>query len=70
MLFVRTGGKIEFFRQADVLGEMTFVALGDLDGDARDEVLYEDAYHEGWYVVLVHWTGTKPKVRVLTGDGL
>jgi hypothetical protein len=70
MLFVGKDGKLEFFRQADVLGEMTFVALGDLDGDATDEILFEDAYHEGWYVELVHWAKSKPKVRVLTGDGV
>lgn len=70
MLFVGNDGKIEFFHQADVLGEMKFVALGDLDGDATDEIVYEDNYHEGWAIELVHWPKSKPKVRVLSGDGV
>jgi hypothetical protein len=70
MLFVRDDGTIEFFRQADVLGEMKLDGLVDLDADGLDEIFYEDAYHEGWYALLLHWKGTKPAVRVLTGDGL
>jgi hypothetical protein len=69
-LFVGKDGKIEFFHQADVLGEMTFVALGDLDADGSDEILYEDNYHEGWAIELVYWSRAKPKVRVLSGDGV
>lgn len=70
MLFVKADGRVEFFRQADVLGEITFRALADLDADGHDEILFEDAYHEGWYIEMVHWPRGKPKTRVLTGDGL
>lgn len=70
MLFVKADGTVEFFCQADVLGEITFRALADLDADGHDEILFEDAYHEGWYIELVHWSRGKPKTRVLTGDGL
>ena len=70
MLFVGKDGKIEFLHQADVLGEMTFVATGDLDADDIDEILYEDQYHEGWSIELVHWSKSKPKVRILSSDGL
>jgi hypothetical protein len=70
MLFLHADGKAEFFRQAGVLGEMTLVGLADLDGDALDEVVYEDAYHEGSFVELLYWRGEVPERRVLTGDGL
>lgn len=70
MVFIHADGSVEFFRQADVLGQMTLVGLVDLDGDGTDEVVFEDRYHEGWYVYLLHWRAGKPKLRGLAGDGL
>ncbi|MDC0716236.1 hypothetical protein [Nannocystis bainbridge] len=70
VLFTRTDGAVEFFAVADVLGAATFFALVDIDGDGLDEVLYEDQYHEGWYLQMIHWNGGKPESRTLMGDGV
>ena len=47
-----------------------FPLVFDVDGDGRDEVFYEDAYHEGWYLKMLQWEGDTPRARTLTGDGI
>lgn len=70
VLLARPDGAIEFVSAAGVWGEVTFHALVDLDGDGLDEVIYEDQYHEGWYLEMLHWKDGKPESRTLMGDGV
>jgi hypothetical protein len=70
LLFAHDDGSIEQHSISPVAGTFTPFAIIDLDGDGLDEIVYEDAYHEGWYFQLLWWKGDKPKVRTLTGDGV
>lgn len=70
LLFAHGDGTIERFKASDAVGEMRAWAIVDLDGDGVDEIVYEDEYHEGWYLDLVHWKNEQPKTRTLTGDGI
>lgn len=70
VLFARPGGAVEHFAVASVWGRATFYALVDIDGDGLDEVLWEDQYHEGWYLELIYWKDGKPEQRTLMGDGV
>lgn len=69
-LFVRSDGSAEKFVIPDVLGTVELLGLLDVDGDGRDEVFYEDGYHEGWYLMMLQWDGDTPRARTLTGDGI
>ena len=69
-LFVRSDGSAEAFVIPDVLGTVELLGLLDVDGDGRDEVFYEDGYHEGWYLMMLQWDGDTPRARTLTGDGI
>jgi hypothetical protein len=62
--------KTEPAAMPDVLGTVKLLGLLDVDGDGRDEVFYEDAYHEGWYLMMMQWEGDAPQRRILTGDGI
>lgn len=68
--FMKADGSVEHHRLADELGWVSLLGLLDVDGDGLDEVFYEDQYHEGWSLVMLHWDGDVPRSRVLTGDGL
>jgi hypothetical protein len=70
VLFARPDGAVEHFATASVWGSATFFALVDIDGDGVDEVLWEDQYHEGWYLELIYWKDGKPEHRTLMGDGV
>ena len=70
VLMARPDGAIEFVVAAGVWGEVTFHALVDIDGDGFDEVIYEDQYHEGWYLEMIYWRDGKPESRTLMGDGV
>lgn len=70
VLFARPDGAVEFFATAGAWGEATFHGIVDIDGDGFDEVIYEDQYHEGWYLEMIHWKDGKPKSRTLMGDGV
>ena len=70
LLFARGDGTIERVKASDAIGEMRAWAIVDLDGDGVDEIVYEDEYHEGWYLDLLYWKGERPKTRTLTGDGI
>ena len=41
----------------------------DLDGDGKEEIIFDDDYYEGHYRMLLRWEGDVPKAMVLTGDG-
>ena len=69
-LFAKSDGTAETFVIPDVLGTVELLGMLDVDGDGRDEVFYEDAYHEGWYLMMMQWDGETPRSRTLTGDGL
>lgn len=69
-LFVKSDGSAEAFAIPDVLGTVELLGLLDVDGDGRDEVFYEDGYHEGWYLRMLQWDGDTPRARTLTGDGI
>jgi hypothetical protein len=70
LLFAHDDGSIAQHSISPVAGTFTPFAIIDLDGDGLDELVYEDAYHEGWYFQLLWWKDDKPKVRTLTGDGV
>ncbi|HWB76306.1 MAG TPA: hypothetical protein VG755_15150 [Nannocystaceae bacterium] len=70
LLFARADGTIERVKASDAIGEMRAWAIVDLDGDGLDEIVYEDEYHEGWYLDLLYWQHEQPKTRTLTGDGI
>jgi len=70
LLFARADGTIERTKASDAIGEMRAWAIVDLDGDGVDEIVYEDEYHEGWYLDMLYWNGDRPKTRTLTGDGV
>jgi len=69
-LFAKTDGSAETFVVPDVLGTVELLGMLDVDGDGRDEVFYEDGYHEGWYLMMLQWDGDTPRPRTLTGDGI
>jgi hypothetical protein len=69
-LLVKAKGSAEIAAIPDVLGTVKLMGLLDVDGDGFDEVFYEDAYHEGWYLMMLQWEGGEPRKRVLTGDGI
>jgi len=53
-----------------VWGTAALFGLLDVDGDGLDELFFEDAYHEGWYLEMLQWKGDEPVERTVTGDGL
>jgi len=69
IVFTYPDGRAEHFAVAGVMGVVELLGVVDLDGDGTDEVAYDDSYHEGWYVELLHWTDGRPVHRTLTGDG-
>ncbi|MBC8073334.1 MAG: hypothetical protein IAG13_33750, partial [Deltaproteobacteria bacterium] len=70
VLFAKQDGSVELVAISGVWGELEMFAMVDLDGDGIDELVYEDAYHEGWYLQLLYWKKGAPKIRTLTGDGV
>ena len=69
IVFTYPDGRAEHFAVAGVMGVVELLGVVDLDGDGTDEVAYDDSYHEGWYIELLHWTDGRPVHRTLTGDG-
>lgn len=70
VLLMKADGTVEHHRLAGVWGSVSLLGLLDVDGDGLDEVFYEDAYHEGWSLEMLHWEGDEPRSRTLSGDGL
>lgn len=70
VVFTYPDGRAEYFDVAGVMGVVELLGIVDLNGDGTDEVAYDDSYHEGWYVELLHWTDGRPVRHTLTGDGL
>lgn len=70
IVFTYPDGRVEYFDVAGVMGVVELLGVVDLDGDGIDEVAYDDSYHEGWYVELLHWTDGRPVHHTLAGDGL
>jgi hypothetical protein len=70
VLLMKADGTVEFHRLADEWGRVSLLGLLDVDGDGLDEVFYEDAYHEGWSLMMLGWDGDAPLWRTLSADGL
>lgn len=71
LLLADATGRVEaIVAPAMTINHDDFRYLVDLEGDGVDEVVYDDSYYEGSYIVLMTWDAAGKAVQhTLTGDG-
>jgi hypothetical protein len=71
VLYAGEAGKIELLHLGYWDGDIRPFAVGDLDADGLDDLVIEqDSMDDSHTLDLVHWSGGRPKLSMLTGTGL
>ena len=71
VLYAGEAGKIELLHLGYWGGDIRPFAVGDLDADGLDDLVIEqDSMDDSHTLDLVHWSGGRPKLSMLTGTGL
>lgn len=71
VLYAGEAGKIELLHLGYWGGDIRPFAVGDLDADGLDDLVIEqDSMDDSHTLDLVHWSGDRPKLSMLTGTGL